>query len=58
MTRKPPAIDPVYEPPKIYRIRIAGDELAVAGCKTATSGGGPNPPGCTKSVPICKNAGS
>ncbi len=45
-----------YEAPKIFRIRIAGDELAVAGCKTSASGSGPNPGGCTKSV--CKNAGS
>ncbi len=45
-----------YEPPKIFRVRIAGEELAVAGCKTNTAGGGPNPPGCLKS--FCKNAGS
>ena len=31
-----------YEPPKVFRIRIAGDELAVAGCKSSTVGvGGP-----------------
>jgi hypothetical protein len=45
-----------YEPPKIFRVRVAGEELAVAGCKTNTAGGGPNPPGCLKS--FCKNAGS
>jgi hypothetical protein len=46
-----------YEPPKIYRVRIAGDELAVAGCKTNVVGvNGPNPPSCFKS--ICKNTGS
>lgn len=45
-----------YEPPAIFRIRIAGDEMAVAGCKTATAAGGPSPPSCSKS--ICKNAGS
>jgi hypothetical protein len=44
-----------YEAPKIFRVRIAGDELAVAGCKTSSSSG-PNPGGCTKS--LCKNAGS
>lgn len=46
----------VYEPPKIFRVRIAGDELAVAGCKTGSAGSGPNPPACNKS--LCKNAGS
>jgi hypothetical protein len=45
-----------YEPPKIYRVRIAGDEMAVTGCKTMASGSGPNPGGCVKS--FCKNAGS
>ena len=45
-----------YETPKIYRVRIAGDEMAVAGCKTSSAGSGPNPGGCTKS--FCKNAGS
>ncbi len=45
-----------YEPPKIFRVRVAGEELAVSGCKTNTAGGGPNPPGCLKS--FCKNAGS
>lgn len=44
-----------YEPPKIFRVRIAGDELAVAGCKSLP-GGGPNPPSCLKS--ICKGNGS
>lgn len=48
-----------YEAPKVFRIRIAGDELAVAGCKTSTSSMGPTF-GCTKGGPIlrCKNAGS
>lgn len=45
-----------YEAPKIFRVRIAGDELAVAGCKTSAAASGPNPPSCIKS--ICKNAGS
>ena len=45
-----------YEAPQIFRVRIAGDELAVAGCKTGVSGAGPNPPACTKS--LCKNKGS
>lgn len=45
-----------YETPKIFRVRIAGDELAVAGCKTGVSGAGPNPPACLKS--LCKNNGS
>ncbi|MEO8358666.1 MAG: hypothetical protein ABI672_01440 [Vicinamibacteria bacterium] len=45
-----------YEAPKIFRVRIAGDELAVAGCKTSSGAGGPNPPSCSKS--ICKNNGS
>ena len=45
-----------YEPPRIYRVRIAGDEMAVAGCKTTAASSGPNPGGCVKS--ICKNAGS
>lgn len=45
-----------YEAPKIFRVRIAGDELAVAGCKTGVSGAGPAPPACRKS--LCKNAGS
>lgn len=53
VTARPPK---PYEPPKIFRVRIAGDELAVAGCKTSTSGAGPNPPGCLQS--FCKNAGS
>ena len=44
-----------YEAPKVFRVRVAGDELAVAGCKTATSGG-PNPGGCFKSN--CKNTAS
>jgi len=57
MPRPAPASTPrPYEPPKIFRVRIAGDELAVAGCKTGVSGAGPNPPACTKS--LCKNAGS
>lgn len=58
MTRKSAVASLKYEAPKVFRIRIAGDELAVAGCKTTTSGGGPNPPGCRKSIPACKNAGS
>ncbi len=45
-----------YEAPKVFRIRVAGDELAVAGCKSASAGGGPNPPSCSKS--ICKNSAS
>jgi hypothetical protein len=45
-----------YEPPAVYRIRIAGDEMAVAGCKTSSAAAGPNPPTCQKS--ICKNVGS
>ncbi len=45
-----------YEPPKIFRVRIAGDELAVAGCKTSVSAAGPGPPTCLKSV--CKSNGS
>jgi hypothetical protein len=45
-----------YEAPKIFRVRIAGDELAVTGCKTGVSGAGPNPPTCLKS--FCKSAGS
>jgi hypothetical protein len=45
-----------YEAPKIYRVRIAGDELAVAGCKTNVSGSGPNPPSCFKG--LCKSIGS
>jgi len=52
----PAAPTRAYEAPKIFRVRIAGDELAVAGCKTGVSGAGPNPPACTKS--LCKNAGS
>lgn len=48
-----------YEAPKVFRIRLAGDEMAVAGCKTATSSAGPTT-GCTKGGPIlqCKTAGS
>ena len=38
-----------YEAPQVFRVRVAGDELAVAGCKTASSGSGPNPGGCFKS---------
>jgi hypothetical protein len=45
-----------YEPPKIFRVRVAGDELAVAGCKTNVAVAGPAPPTCAKS--ICKNNGS
>jgi hypothetical protein len=52
---QPPAVRP-YEPPKVFRVRIAGDEMAVAGCKTASSGSGPNPGGCLAS--FCKQAGS
>lgn len=56
MPRPAPITPPrPYEPPQIFRVRIAGDELAVAGCKTA-SGAGPNPRSCLKS--LCKNAGS
>jgi len=53
----PVAVPPArpYEAPKIFRVRIAGDELAVAGCKTASSSG-PRPGSCLKS--FCKNAGS
>lgn len=45
-----------YEAPRIFRVRIAGDELAVAGCKSNASGGGPSPPSCLKS--LCKSGGS
>ena len=47
---------PPYEAPKIFRVRIAGDELAVAGCKSSAIRSGSNPPSCLKS--LCKNAGS
>ncbi len=45
-----------YEPPKIFRVRIAGDELAVTGCKSNAAASGQNPPSCLKS--LCKNSGS
>ena len=50
-----PSLRP-YEPPQIFRIRIAGDELAVAGCKSAVNGPGGGVPSCAKS--ICKSTGS
>jgi hypothetical protein len=45
-----------YERPQVFRIRVAGDELAVAGCKTASSAGGPVN-GCAK-FGTCKVVGS
>jgi hypothetical protein len=51
----PPKAGRPYEAPKIFRVRIAGDELAVTGCKSL-SGGGPTPPTCLKSN--CKGNGS
>ena len=43
MTPKPSSVvRPVYESPRIFRIRVAGDELSVAGCKTSSSASGPN----------------
>ena len=45
-----------YEAPKVFRVRVAGDELAVSGCKTNVSATGPTPGGCFKSN--CKNVGS
>ena len=55
---RPVAIPPAraYEAPKIFRVRIVGDELAVSGCKTGVSGAGPNPPACAKS--LCKSSAS
>ena len=44
-----------YEAPKIFRVQIAGDELAVAGCKTIPAGG-PFGGSCLKT--LCKSSGS
>jgi hypothetical protein len=44
-----------YEKPVIQRIRIVPEEMAVVGCKTASSLTGPTT-GCAKSV--CKFKGS
>ncbi len=45
-----------YEPPQVFRIRVAGDELAVAGCKTSVAVTGPTS-GCAK-FGTCKVVGS
>lgn len=58
MTRNKPKTKRTYEAPAVFRVRVVGDELAVAGCKSA---GGPGPTtGCATGggLPICKNAGS
>lgn len=31
-----------YEPPRIRKVRLAADELAVTGCKSTPVGGNPN----------------
>ncbi len=45
-----------YEPPAIRKVKIVRGELAVAGCKTRTSGPGPTIGACYKSG--CKHVGS
>ena len=45
-----------YEAPKVFRVRVAGDELAVSGCKTNVSATGPTAGGCFKSN--CKSVSS
>jgi len=52
----PPKKGRPYEAPRIFRVRIAGDELAVAGCKSTAANSGPAFPSCLKS--LCHNAGS
>ena len=46
----------VYERPKVVRVRIVAGEMAVTGCKTRTSIGGPTPGGCFRSN--CRTIGS
>lgn len=45
--RQPPAKEP-YEPPRIRRVTLVADELAVTGCKSTPVGGNPN---------ICRRGG-
>ena len=45
-----------YERPKVVRVRIVSGEMAVTGCKTRVSSGGPNPGGCFRSA--CRTIGS
>ena len=35
-----PAREP-YEPPRLRKVKLAGDELAVSGCKATSVGGSP-----------------
>ena len=44
-----------YEPPAVERVKLVRGEMAVVGCKTATSAMGPTT-GCV--ISMCKNAGS
>ncbi len=42
MTEKKTAAREPYEPPKVRKVKLAGDELAVAGCKSTPVGGSRN----------------
>jgi hypothetical protein len=40
LVKRPPAREP-YEPPRIRKIKLVPDELAVTGCKSTPVGGSP-----------------
>ncbi len=42
MQKRPPAAKQPYEPPRIRRVQLVADELAVTGCKSTPVGGNPN----------------
>ena len=45
-----------YEKPQVLRLKLVPGEMAVTGCKTATSNTGPAFPGCRAG--ICQQRGS
>jgi hypothetical protein len=53
--KKRPTRQP-YERPKVVRVRIVPGEMAVTGCKTRVSAGGPTPGGCFRAS--CRIIGS
>jgi hypothetical protein len=37
--KRPPATRAPYEPPRVRKVKLAADELAVSGCKSQSVGG-------------------